>query len=393
MMLGDFVRLATAEPATVPLHLCHMVTKPLFASLQDNHCILVDCVSFDLVGPDRDVLNIEAVDVVDFLMRERTSIRRIPAIAKKMRGRHISYRLVEATWQRNLVARDICFLKQTDGLPLALQYDTTPVDKCGSFHGGHYTATWRSPFDGRVLHHHLSIFLTIVQHGDSINESIKKLVTYFRELNESLRELGEVDEESSFELDRFCMVYVDRGAAMGKMKYTRVNECIHRLHRICTAIASSLKFEVEMKLICHAANYCASAPEFKKYLKDEYNVQVTGFLWQRATTGRFATSWGACFSMSALVGKSGKTVLEVLIQYLSTYRSAWETSTIRTRIYDTFSDASNRTTVRRFGFAFSTIGYPLFRAVWGFSACPSSSIIFYSLLSLTVTTTPLPLEM
>ena len=139
-----------------------------------------------------------------------------------------------------------------------------------------------------------------------------------------MQKMDELDEESCFGLDRFCIIYVDRGVALGQVKYTRVNECIHRLHKICAAIVKSLNFEVELTLICHAANFCASAPEFSRFLKEEYRIEYTeGFLWQRATTGRFATAWAACFCCSADVGKSRTTVLEVLVRYLPVRALFW----------------------------------------------------------------------
>jgi hypothetical protein len=164
------------DPKTVPMENCVRLEKSNFKHLNSGNCLLVPAVRL-YKPPPQHLDTITARREVDFLMSVNTKIRNIPAIVFRYKNTKLTRRNVEDHWQSNLVFKDIEFLKETQGRHLALQYDTTPLDKQSQFSGGHLTATWIVDEDEQKWHH-LKTYITNVQTAEAFEQSVKGMVEY-----------------------------------------------------------------------------------------------------------------------------------------------------------------------------------------------------------------------
>jgi hypothetical protein len=269
---------------------------------------------------------------------------------------------LEKLWRESLVLRDLAFLADSKQARMEkrlwLLHDLCPMSKemTDSRKLGHLTAEYKDE-QGNRRYHTLSVYLEVSSSGDAQDRQLQRTLDQFSRTCELM------NDEAGFDESCFAGMLTDRGASLGKFDrlIARLFEPVHRLHLVVNNVIHGCQSPVVVRLVCGAANFAASSPEFQAYMTSTCaEVRcITGLLWQRASNARFASAVAACFVLSTRI--EGRPLFKHIADYFSVHAIVLETSKGKRDMLECFSDDLNASRIERLGIMFATVIYPIVR--------------------------------
>lgn len=126
--------------------------------------------------------------------------------------------------------------------------------------------------------------------------------------------------------------FADRGTGLS-VKERVVREPVHRVHRISTSLWNDVFSSDEIgRAFCSVANFTEN-PVFRAFVEVEFGCVVVRVLWARATLGRFATSFGALYTLFEPVEafrslhSDFECIYDIIVAFFSRYGSGISTVT------------------------------------------------------------------
>ena len=340
--------------------------------------VLVPCMKLECSGDE----SIKREKLVILCLSKNVSLRTIeelvPAISTILTGSKsccpsFGRRSVNTAAMHGLYRRDIQFLINSYGKPMAIMHDSAPTKSSNSDeHVEHFTVTWQEESIENhiripILRQHvLCASLTLMTNRSSSVHMLNGALKMFGDLVDFLIKIGALPDQAYFNKHRFCCSHSDRGGALkDSIPTLEIFEIQHRFHLINSVIIRDLDLHEWMQNICRAGNFISQNTVFQEYLLVKYPAlgEFGRLLWARATLGRFSTSLGACFLLASKVTRF--TFHIELINYLRRFPSLCQQSRYKMNFFLALQDPMTSFYLDMFSLYFRCIMYPIQRVVYG----------------------------
>eukprot|EP00756_Hemistasia_phaeocysticola_P001579 Hpha_TRINITY_DN11114_c0_g2::TRINITY_DN11114_c0_g2_i1::g.28117::m.28117 len=269
---------------------------------------------------------------------------------------------MERLWHENLIQQDIGFLLDSREARakslLYLLHDLCPVtaDKSDNRKLGHLTVAYAK--GGKKHFHTVSVYLAVSGTGEAQDGQIQRVFEHFQKLCEV------IDDGLPLTLDQFASSFRDRGASLGKFdaKVVRLMEPVHRVHLTTKNVIRGCDATYVIQCACNAANMVATSAEFQAFLVKRCPsvTNISGLLWQRATTGRFGTAPAACLVLVTRI--EGKPLYAHLLDFFASCPKVLEHSKQKRKFVECFKDELECKKMEYQGRLFACVYYPIYRA-------------------------------